>query len=123
MWSNIVSIGRLRALGRNGLYLANALTAAILVATPAQCTPIEAFRHGTIGTELMPLAVVQVLPDLFGDDRPFHPIEPDGSKCKDWMRCFSFIASPAGDGDWLPSSQLTRSIRRGGPCRRPSRVK
>ena len=63
--------------------------------------PIEAFRHRPIGTELMSLAVAQVLPDLFGDDSPSHPTEPDG-KYKDWICCFGFIASPAGDNDGLP---------------------
>lgn len=47
--------------------------------------PEEAFRYGTIGTELLPLPVVEVLPVPARNH-----LVPD-PPCKDWIACFGFI--------------------------------
>jgi hypothetical protein len=106
-----ISISRLQKLWRLVLIVANSLVGLALLATGAflwletgwavpnvSANPEQAFRHGTIGTELMPLAVAEVLPDLAPEH--FQPRRPDGSKCEDWIACFGFI--PAPDGSALP---------------------
>ncbi|HEY0783330.1 MAG TPA: hypothetical protein VGE98_12805, partial [Thermoanaerobaculia bacterium] len=35
--------------------------------TPARTSPLDSFLYGSTGTELMPLPVFMVLPDLFPD--------------------------------------------------------
>jgi hypothetical protein len=57
-----------------------------------------AFLRGTIGTELMPLAVAEVLPDLAPNH--FQLTRADESKCDNWIACFGFI--PSKDGSSLP---------------------
>ena len=60
----------------------------------------QAFFHGTIGTEVAPLPVIQILPELFPEHfRPFPQAEAG-----DWQRQFGFIPSarvpiahPAGE--------------------------
>jgi hypothetical protein len=55
----------------------------------------RAFFHGSIGTELMPLPVAQVLPDIY----PEH-FQPLGRSAGDWIDQFGFIRSkdPAAQG-------------------------
>jgi hypothetical protein len=55
----------------------------------------KAFFHGSIGTELMPLPVAQVLPDIY----PEH-FQPLGRNAGDWIDQFGFIRSnnPAAQG-------------------------
>ena len=93
-----ISRDRLRSLSRRAMVAANVITALGLMATVAliwlECGwvkpvfrgPEEAFRHGTIGTELMPLPVAQVLPDLF----PEHFL-PGGRENGDWIDQFGFL--------------------------------
>ncbi len=51
--------------------------------------PTEAFYHGTIGTELLPLPVLEVLPDLF----------PENFGAGDaWIDRFGFLKSTNGNG-------------------------
>lgn len=55
--------------------------------------PQDAFFHGTIGTELLPLPVLEVLPDLFPEN--FGP--PDK-----WIERFGFLRYEDSDSDKLP---------------------
>jgi hypothetical protein len=48
--------------------------------------PREAFLHGSTGTELVPLPVLQVLPDLFPDQ-----FQPAGPGAGDWISQFGFF--------------------------------
>jgi mono/diheme cytochrome c family protein len=70
--------------------------------------PAEAFHHGTIGTELMPLPVALVLPDLFPNE--FLPAGKDGG---DWVEQFGFVASDPGTNDGLPVGFVTSQYRPG----------
>jgi cytochrome c5 len=93
-----LSSDRLRKLGRFALISANVVVLAALVATAAfvriesgWATPVfrnagEAFRYGTIGTEVMPLPVAHVLPDMF----PEHFL-PRGKDHGDWIEQFGFL--------------------------------
>ena len=52
------------------------------------------FLYGSTGTELMPLAVFSVLPDLFPDQ-----FQPAGKKAGDWIEQFGFVrGGPGVDG-------------------------
>lgn len=66
-------------------------------AKPVFRTPKEAFIHGSIGTELAPLPVFQVLPDLFPDQ-----LQPAGKQAGDWVQQFGFIHSQPGENEGLP---------------------
>lgn len=103
-----VSRRRLRWLIRPALIALNLLVALLLAgtagliylesgwATPQFRDPPQAFRHGTIGTELMPLPVALVLPDL----APQH-FQPAGRDAGDWVAQFGFLRDPE-DPDGLP---------------------
>ena len=58
-----------------------------------------AFFHGTIGTEVMPLPVAQVLPDLY----PQH-FKPLGKDAGDWIDQFGFIRRDDVAADVPPGS-------------------
>src|SRR5690349_2130169 len=85
-----ISHDRLRLLSRMIMTAINIVVALGLVLTlilirverswvkPVPRSPEEAFLYGSIGTELMPLPVAEVLPDLIG---------------KDWIDLFGFISS------------------------------
>src|SRR5262249_14941691 len=101
---------RLRKLARAALILANVLVAIVLILTAGLIwlergwvTPQlsreaeDAFRHGTIGTELMPLPVALVLPDLFPDD-----FLPPGDTGGDWIEQFGFIRGDTATNNGLP---------------------
>ncbi|MFQ4146003.1 hypothetical protein [Chlorogloeopsis sp. ULAP02] len=60
-------------------------------------TPKEAFLHGSIGTELMPLPVFQILPDLFPDK-----FQPAGKEAGDWIQQFGFIRGKPNENEGLP---------------------
>lgn len=60
-------------------------------------SPQEAFLHGTIGTEVVPLPVFKILPDLFPDQ--FQPGGPAGG---DWIQQFGFIRGSADVNEGLP---------------------
>ena len=49
-------------------------------------SPQEYFLYGSTGTELMPLPVFQVLPDLFPDQ-----FQPEGKDAGDWIDQFGFV--------------------------------
>jgi hypothetical protein len=64
-----------------------------------QATPAKAFVSGSIGTELAPLVVMEVLPELFPEE--FHPVDallgkPPGTS-GDWVDQYGFIRKSAGD--------------------------
>jgi mono/diheme cytochrome c family protein len=89
---------KLHELGRAGLILADVIVAVLLLVTAALIVLENrwtkptfrgkegAFQHGTIGTELMPLAVALVLPDLFPEN-----FQPGGKQAGDWIEQFGFI--------------------------------
>ncbi|HKU44181.1 MAG TPA: hypothetical protein VJR89_38735 [Polyangiales bacterium] len=54
------------------------------------------FLHGSTGTELMPLPVMQVLPDLFPDQ-----FQPAGAAAGDWVEQFGFFRE-SGYPDGVP---------------------
>src|SRR5262245_23200269 len=105
-----LSSDRLRKFGRFALIFANVIVLAALAAAAAfvrieagWATPVfrgaeEAFRYGTIGTEVMPLPVAHVLPDLF----PEHFL-PRGKANGDWIEQFGFLRdSDPKANDGLP---------------------
>jgi hypothetical protein len=57
----------------------------------------EAFLRGSTGTELMPLAVFQVLPDLFPED-----FQPAGASAGDWIDQFGFNRGTPSVNEGLP---------------------
>src|SRR5262245_2011743 len=89
--------GFLRTLGVVVTTLALIGCAALVVleeywARPRPLDDAAAFREGTIGTELAPLAVFEVLPDLFSDGVDFfQPLGPGGG---DWVDQFGLIRRP-----------------------------
>src|ERR1700688_1877393 len=108
-----LSKDRLRRLLRFVLVATDVVMAVALVATGALIwlergwvvtkvrDPALAFREGSIGTELLPLPVAEVLPELFPE--LFNPLRSDGSRCQGWIACFGFIpASNASVSDGLP---------------------
>jgi hypothetical protein len=97
----MVSVDRLRRLGRASLIAANLVVLLLLVATASliwmergwaqrQFRGVQdAFLHGTIGTEVMPLVVAQVLPDIFPEN-----FQPAGKDKGDWIAQFGFMLDP-----------------------------
>lgn len=89
--------------------LAVTVTAVLLVATGGllivertwagkePATPEGYFLHGSTGTELMPLAVFQVLPDLFPEN-----FQPAGKAAGDWIEQFGFVRGSADFNQGLP---------------------
>lgn len=61
-------------------------------ARPRPLDGATAFREGTIGTELAPLAVFEVLPDLFSDGTDY--LQPLGPADGDWVDQFGLIRRP-----------------------------
>jgi mono/diheme cytochrome c family protein len=59
--------------------------------------PEEAFRFGTIGTELAPLPVLMILPELF----PEH-FQPLGPAAGDWVEQFGFLRTEDPRARGLP---------------------
>jgi hypothetical protein len=64
---------------------------------PATLTAEEAFNRGSTGTEAMPLAVFQVLPDLFPDQ-----FQPAGPAAGDWVAQFGFTPGKPEVNQGLP---------------------
>src|SRR5215467_13394048 len=60
-------------------------------------TPESYFLYGSTGTELMPLPVFQVLPDLFPDQ-----FQPAGQSAGDWVDQFGFVRGKDGVNEGLP---------------------
>ena len=94
----MLSVDRLHKLGRTSLIAANLVVLLLLVAVATLIWmergwaqrhfrgPQDAFLHGTIGTEVMPLVVAQVLPDLFPEN-----FQPAGKDKGDWVAQFGFM--------------------------------
>jgi len=55
------------------------------------------FLYGSTGTELMPLPVFQVLPDIFPDQ-----FQPAGKQAGDWVDQFGFVRGKEGVNEGLP---------------------
>jgi len=112
-----ISRQRLKRLGRQGLILANILVALLVVAvgvlvyleagwaTPTYRPPPEAFRYGSIGTEVLPLPVAKVLPTL----APHH-FQPGGEGAGDWIEQFGFIRRN-DDPNGLPHGFVVSNYR------------
>jgi len=60
-------------------------------------TPEDYFLYGSTGTELMPLPVFQVLPDIFPDQ-----FQPAGKQAGDWVDQFGFVRGTKGVNEGLP---------------------
>jgi hypothetical protein len=65
---------------------------------PDPATPRDYFLYGSTGTELMPLPVFQVLPDLFPDQ-----FQPAGKDAGDWIDQFGFVRGQPGVNEGLPA--------------------
>ena len=110
-----VSRDRLHKLSRIGLISANVLVLLALVVTgvfirlergwakPVFRDPEQAFRHGTIGTELMPLPVAYVLPDLF----PEH-FQPGGPQGGDWVEAVRLSSRQRSQRKWWAADRVRR---------------
>lgn len=97
----MLSVDRLRKLGRASLITADLVVVLLLVAVATLIWmergwaqrqfrgPEDAFLHGTIGAEVMPLAVAEVLPDIFPDN-----FQPAGKDKGDWVAQFGFMRDP-----------------------------
>ena len=64
---------------------------------PKFATKQEAFLYGPTGTEIMPLSVFHVLPEMF----PEH-FQPDGPAAGDWIDQFGFNRGKPGVNEGLP---------------------
>ncbi|MBZ9938948.1 cytochrome c [Mesorhizobium sp. BR1-1-16] len=108
-------------IGANLLVFVALLATAIFIhlengwAKPVFRASEEAFVHGTIGTELMPLAVAQVLPDLFPED-----FQPGGPQAGDWIAQFGFQRTgEAADKGALPIGFAVSHYRPGSGAASP----
>ncbi|ANK88266.1 cytochrome c [Rhizobium sp. MC63] len=122
-----ISRDRLYRLFRFLLVSVNLLVLITLVATgifirlegdwvhPTIRDPKDAFENGTIGTELMPLPVALVLPDLF----PEH-FQPAGADAGDWVKQFGFLPydNPEANNG-LPLGFATSNYRPGSAAPSP----
>src|SRR5262245_43025526 len=83
-----------------GVFLAGVVVFLFLEKTWTAAEPTSPegyFLYGSTGTELMPLPVFQVLPDLFPDQ--FQPAGKDGG---DWIDQFGFVRGKEGVNQGLP---------------------
>src|SRR5688500_4445409 len=112
------SVSRARFLVRAARWFAVASVTLLLVATAAlvvlerrwvppaaQRDPRGSFFDGPIGTELAPLVVLQVLPDMFPEH--FQPAKDGG----DWIDQFGFLRADPPAGDGLPMGFVTSNYR------------
>lgn len=80
-----------------------AATLGLLVVEPTwdddekELSPEEAFKHGSIGAEIGPLPVMQVLPDLCPD-----LFQPGGEAAGDWIEQYGFHRDPENTYENLP---------------------
>jgi hypothetical protein len=122
-----IAQARLRMLGRRTLVALDILVAFLLLATaaliwlergwvkPQGRNAQDAFQHGMIGTELMPLPLAVVLGD-FGD--PKHPddplikdFQPAGVNAGDWIDQFGFTRGKPDVNDGLPVGFVVSNYR------------
>ena len=66
-------------------------------AQPRQMSKQEAFLYGPTGTEIMPLVVFKVLPDMFPDH-----FQPAGKNAGDWVDQFGFNRGKPGVNEGIP---------------------
>src|SRR5215813_14984672 len=64
---------------------------------PNPSNPRDYFLYGSTGTELMPLAVFQVLPTLFPEQ-----FQPAGEAAGDWVKQFGFVPGSPEINHGLP---------------------
>ncbi|QSQ20041.1 hypothetical protein JY651_32835 [Pyxidicoccus parkwayensis] len=95
-----------------------ALTALVLLATVAliviepgwakseQRAPKDTFLYGSVGVELMPLPVLQVMPDLFPER-----FQPAGAAAGDWIDQFGFVRGKPGVNEGLPIGLMVSNYR------------
>jgi hypothetical protein len=88
-------VGLIRIVLVAGTVLVLVLTGLLLYrekgwAQPEFLGPREAFFDRTIGTEVIPLPVLQVLPELTRERKHFAPLGPDAG---DWIEQFGFLRS------------------------------
>jgi mono/diheme cytochrome c family protein len=113
----LVAQERLRKLGCIAMAAADVVVALLLLSTasliwleqrwnrPTFRDAEQAFRHGTIGTELMPLPLAYVLGDL----KEFDPAGDDGG---DWIERFGFIRNDEpGANSALPIGFVVSNYR------------
>ncbi|MGO7964708.1 c-type cytochrome [Rhizobium ruizarguesonis] len=82
---------------------------------PVLRDPKDAFVNGTIGTELIPLPVALVLPELF----PEH-FQPAGADAGNWVRQFGFLQyDDAQANNGLPLGFATSNYRPGSAAPSP----
>jgi mono/diheme cytochrome c family protein len=74
--------------------------------TPARTTPRDSFLYGSTGTELIPLPVFLVLPDLFPDH-----FQPSGKGAGDWVDQFGFVRGKPDVNYGLPLGFSVSSYR------------
>jgi mono/diheme cytochrome c family protein len=83
-----------------GLVLAAAIGLVLIERSwvdPEPQSPRDFFLHGSTGTEIMPLAVFQVLPTLFPDQ-----FQPAGPAAGDWIDQFGFLRGDPNVNEGLP---------------------
>jgi hypothetical protein len=83
-----------------GVFLAGVVVFLVLEKTwsgPEPTSPEGYFLYGSTGTELMPLPVFQVLPDLFPDQ-----FQSAGKDAGDWIDQFGFVRGKEGVNEGLP---------------------
>jgi hypothetical protein len=90
------------------LFVAGVLYAETTWVKKVERTPVEEFLYGSTGTEILPLLVFQVLPDLF----PEH-FQPAGPKAGDWVEQFGFQRGSPDKNDGLPLGMFTSNHRPG----------
>lgn len=112
-----VSVPRLNYVWRVALWVVNLVVLVAVIATgylvyvergwakPVYREAPQAFRHGTIGTEVMPLPVALVLPDLFP-----HHFQPGGAEAGSWVEQFGFLEDP-DNAAGLPVGFTTTNYR------------
>jgi hypothetical protein len=71
-------------------------------------SPVEEFLYGSTGTEILPLLVFQVLPEVF----PEH-FQPAGPQAGDWVEQFGFLRGSPNKNDGLPLGMFSSNHRPG----------
>jgi hypothetical protein len=97
-----LKVARVAAIAITGLALAT--TAIILYreaqwVKPESASDAEAFLGRSIGTEFVPLPVLQVLPVIFANEDHFQPLGKDAG---DWIEQFGFLHPDEENPDGLP---------------------
>jgi hypothetical protein len=91
---------QIAAITLTALFLVAAVGFVLLEKTWVSPEPTTAegyFLYGSTGTELMPLMVFQVLPDMFPDQ-----FQPAGKAAGDWIDQFGFVRGKEGVNEGLP---------------------